>query len=285
MAEGADRVEDPRAGDHIVAMVLSHNAPQSLNRCLAAIGAQKTRPAEVVVIDSASDPPIDAASLPPAGAPVRVVRSDTNIGPAGGWALGLRDFLAGDHQLAWLMDDDIVPEPDCLHTLATAAEESDTLSLWVPVSMQPDGSVGTYGSWCGILIDRRIVEAVGLPMEELFWWAEDTEYCHWRIPKAGFPRRVLEDAVVRHDCIRQGGDVPSWKYYYEARNMLWYHLHIMRRVGRYPRNVAMLIGRAIFKQRTHRLECFRAIVKGLYDGARGRLGLRYPIGDLAERNL
>jgi GT2 family glycosyltransferase len=285
MAEGDDRVDGPRAGDQIVAMVLSHNAPQSLNRCLAAIGAQKTRPAEVVVIDSASDPPVDVATLPPAGAPIRIIRSDTNVGPAGGWALGLRDFVASAYTHAWLMDDDIVAEPDSLHALWTAAEESTTISLWVPVSIQPDGSVGTYGSWCGILIDRRIVEAVGLPIEELFWWAEDTEYCHWRIPRAGFPRRVIDDAVVRHDCIRQGGDVPTWKYYYEARNMLWYHLHIMRKVGRYPRNVAMLVGRAIFKQRTHRLECFRAIGKGLHDGARGRLGLRYPIGDLNERKL
>ena len=266
-------------------MVLSHNAPQSLNRCLAAIGAQKTRPAEIVVVDSASDPPIDAATLPPAGAPVRVVRSDTNVGPAGGWALALRDFLASGYTHAWLMDDDIVPEPECLHALWRAAEENTTLSLLVPRSLQPDGGVGTYASWCGILVDRRIVEAVGLPMEELFWWAEDTEYTHWRIPKAGFPQHLVEDAVVRHDAIRQGGDVPTWKYYYEARNMLWYHLHIMKRVGRYPRNVSMLVGRAIFKQKTHRLECFRAIGKGLYDGARGRLGLRYPIGDLNERKL
>ena len=284
MAKAADRAET-RANEHIVAMVLSHNAPQSLNRCLAAIGAQKSLPAEVVVIDSASDPPVDVDTLPPTGTPIRVIRSDTNVGPAGGWALGLRDFQEHAYTHAWLMDDDIVPEPDCLHTLWTAAEASSVVSLLVPVSIQPDGSVGTYGSWCGILIDRRIVDAVGLPMEELFWWAEDTEYCHWRIPKAGFPRRVIDEAVVRHDCIRQGGDVPTWKYYYEARNMLWYHLHVMRRVGRYPRNVSMLVGRAIFKQRTHRLESFRAIVLGLFDGARGRLGLRYPVGDLNERSL
>jgi GT2 family glycosyltransferase len=239
----------------------------------------------VVVVDSASEPPIDVATLPPAGAPIRVIRSDVNLGPAGGWALGLRDFLASGYTHAWLMDDDIVPEPDCLHTLWTEAEDSEQISLLVPVSVQPDGSLGTYGSWCGILIDRRIVEAVGLPMEELFWWAEDTEYCHWRIPKAGFPRRVIDEAVVRHDCIRQGGDVPTWKYYYEARNMLWYHLHIMRRVGRYPRNVSMLIGRALFKQRKRKLECLAAIARGLYDGARGRLGLRFPIEDLSERTL
>ena len=71
-------------------------------------------------------------------------------------------------------------------------------------------------------------------MAELFWWAEDTEYCHWRIPQAGFPRRVIDDAVVHHDAIRQGSDVPAWKYYYEARNMLYFHLHVKKRVGSTP---------------------------------------------------
>ena len=164
-----------------------------------------------------------------------------------------------------------------------AYEDDPDRAFVVPVSIQPDGSVGRYGSWCGFLIAREIVETVGLPMEELFWWAEDTEYCHWRIPQAGFRRRVVDAAVVHHDAIRQGGDVPTWKYYYEARNMLYYHLHVMHRVGRYPRNVSRLLGRALFRQRRHKLRCLAAVGRGLFDGAFGRLGLRYPISPLQER--
>ena len=122
-----------------------------------------------------------------------MLRSETNIGPAGGWALALRDFLDGEFTHAWLMDDDIVADPDCLATLWDAASDDPSSAFVVPISIQPDGSVGRYGSWCGFLIAREIVEVVGLPMAELFWWAEDTEYCHWRIPQAGFPRRVIDD--------------------------------------------------------------------------------------------
>ena len=44
-----------RQGRRIVALVLTHNAPQSLTRCLAAIDAQAEVPEEVVVVDSRLD--------------------------------------------------------------------------------------------------------------------------------------------------------------------------------------------------------------------------------------
>ena len=269
----------------IAALVLTHNAPQALARCLSAIGSQTFRPVEIVVVDNASEPPVDVGMLPPAGVPIRVLRSDTNLGPAGGWAIALRDFLTNDRSHAWLMDDDIVPDPTCLANLWSAVGDAPSSAFAVPVSIQPDGAVGRWGSWCGFLIAHEVVETVGLPMEELFWWAEDTEYCHWRIPQAGFPLRFIEEAVVHHDAIRQGGDLPTWKYYYESRNMLYYHWHVMHRIGRYPRNFTRLVGRAAFRQHQGRFRCLMAIGQGLFDGAFSRLGIRYPIVPLRERDL
>ncbi len=68
----------------IVALVLSHNAPQALERCLGAIADQTTTPDEIVVVDNASSPPVNVDTLPEVGAPLRVLRSETNLGPAGG---------------------------------------------------------------------------------------------------------------------------------------------------------------------------------------------------------
>jgi len=269
----------------IAALVLSHNAPQALARCLAAIMAQTQRPGQIVVVDNASEPPVEVSTLHTEGLPVRVIRSDVNLGPAGGWAIALADFLAGGCSHAWIMDDDIVPEPECLERLWSAASGDPTSAFVVPVSIQPDGTVGRWGSWCGLVIARDIVRQVGLPMKELFWWAEDTEYCHWRIPQAGYPLRFIEDAVVHHDAIRQGGDLPAWKYYYESRNMLYLHWHIMHRTGRYPRNFVRLIGRAAVRQNQEKFTSLVAIGRGFVDGAFGRLGIRYPIVPLRERSL
>ena len=267
------------------ALVLTYNAPQALARCVDAIAAQTSPPDEIVVVDNASSPPVTAAMVSPGDIPLRIVRSEANLGPAGGWAIALRDFLDAGATHAWLMDDDIVPEPECLAALWSALDERPSSPFVVPVSIQPDGSVGRWGSWCGFLIGRDIVETVGVPMAELFWWAEDTEYCHWRIPQAGFPLRFIDKAVVRHDAIRQVGDPPAWKYYYEARNMLYLHWHIMHRVGWLPRNFVRLTSRAVIRQKRGRLHCLAAIGRGVFDGAFGRLGIRYPIAALHERDL
>jgi rhamnopyranosyl-N-acetylglucosaminyl-diphospho-decaprenol beta-1,3/1,4-galactofuranosyltransferase len=216
---------------------------------------------------------------------LQVIRSDVNGGPAGGWAIALRHFLASDFTHAWVMDDDIVPEPRCLATLWDAGSDDPASAFLFPIAIQPDGAVGRWGSWCGFLISREIVASVGLPLEALFWWAEDAEYCEWRIPEAGFPRRIIETAVVHHHAIRQGGDIPRWKYYYESRNMLYLHWHIMHRTGRYPKNFSRLVGRALFRQQQDRIACLVAIGRGLIDGATGRLGIRYPTVAMHERDL
>jgi rhamnopyranosyl-N-acetylglucosaminyl-diphospho-decaprenol beta-1,3/1,4-galactofuranosyltransferase len=272
--------ETPR---RITAVILTHNAPDSLARCLVAIAGQTTPPEGILVVDNASRP---AAALPPADlGPIstRIVRSETNTGPAGGYARALGEFVDSDFLHAWVLDDDMVPDPTCLEHLWTVAGKDPERAFVFPVSQQVDGSLGVWPSWCGFVISRQIVEAVGLPMEELFWWAEDTEYLQVRIPERGYRRQVVNDAIVNHDGIRQGDGVPLWKYYYEARNMLYVHLYVKRRVGRYPRSVSKLFARALLREKDGRLRRLAVMSRGLSDGARGKLGIRYPVEPMRER--
>lgn len=268
-----------------VAMVLSHNAPQALARCLAAIDAQTSPPAAVLVVDNASTPPVVKRRRRAGTVPVRVVRSEENGGPAGGWAIAFGEFAKGDAELAWVLDDDMVPDPDCLEVLLDAAAENPKTAFCFPRSVEADGSVGAWGSWCGLVVSRHIVETVGVPRAEMFWWAEDNEYLLWRIPQAGFPRRIVDGALVQHDAIRQAGPVPTWKYYYEARNMLYLHLHVKRKVGWYPKNVTKLLARALLRERgRRRLAALGAMGRGLADGAAGRLGVRVAVPPMQERD-
>ncbi|HEX7442927.1 MAG TPA: glycosyltransferase, partial [Acidimicrobiales bacterium] len=255
--------ESPR---RIMAVVLTHNAPDSLARCLRAIADQTTPPDGLLVVDNASHP---VAALPPPDSypiPAHVVRSDVNTGPAGGYATALAEFLKSDFLHAWVLDDDMLPEQACLERLWSVASSHPERAFVFPLSQQVDGSIGVWPSWCGFVVSRQIVEAVGLPMEELFWWAEDTEYLQWRIPKAGYPQQVVHDAVVHHEAVRQGGGVPLWKYYYESRNMLYVHLYVKRRIGRYPRNLARLVARSLLRERKGRLRRLAVIAHGLFDG-------------------
>jgi GT2 family glycosyltransferase len=275
------RLRDGGSGSATQALVLTHNAPASLGRCAAAIAAQTTPPEEILVVDNASDPPIDSTSID-VGIPLRVVRSNINLGPAGGWAMAFSEFLEGPYDYAWVMDDDMIPQPDCLASVWAEAKRHEEPPFVFPLAEQPDGSIQPWGSWCGFLIGKDIVKQVGVPNADLFWWAEDTEYNHWRIPKAGHPRRIADGALVRHDAIRQTEGIPTWKYYYETRNMIYLHLHVMRRVGWFPKNFTRLMGRALLREKTGRAERFKAILRGVRDGLTGRLGVLYPITPMQE---
>jgi GT2 family glycosyltransferase len=263
-------------------MILTHNAPASLERCLSAVASQSDPPDAVLIVDMASDPAVEARSFDP-GIPVCVLRSDANLGPAGGWAIAFTEFLRGPFAYAWVMDDDIVPENECLAHLWRQADRIPEPPFVFPLAVQPDGSVEMTGSWCGFLIAKEIVAEVGVPKADLFWWAEDTEYNHWRIPRAGHTRQHAYDAIVRHGGVRQRASVPAWKYYYETRNMIYLHLYVMRTFGWFPRNFMKLMGRAFMRERSGYLDRIRAVSRGVVDGVRGRLGVRYPVTELRER--
>jgi rhamnopyranosyl-N-acetylglucosaminyl-diphospho-decaprenol beta-1,3/1,4-galactofuranosyltransferase len=272
-----------QANRRIVAVVLTHNAPESLERCISAIAGQTSPPESLLVVDNASVPPVRLDALPIGVLPTRVVRSETNTGPAGGYAQALEEFVESGSGHAWVLDDDMHPEPECLQRLWAVAEKQPETAFVFPVSRQPDGTLSWWFSWCGFLISRQIVEAAGLPMADLFWWAEDTEYLQYRIRQRGFEHQVVNDAIVNHVGSRQGDGIPLWKYYYESRNMLYLHLHVKRRVGRLPRNMAKLFGRALLREKQGRLRRLAVMIRGLSDGVRGQLGIRYPVEPMRER--
>jgi GT2 family glycosyltransferase len=225
---------------------------------------------------------VDVTALPTT-VPVRVHRSDSNGGPAGGWAIALRQFLDTEFEYAWVLDDDILPDPQCLEALWKRSGDFDQPTFVFPFARQPDGTTRQWGSWCAFLIAREVVVKVGLPREELFWWAEDSEYLQWRIPQAGITRRMCRQAFVSHDAIRQGGGNPTWKYYYETRNSIWFHLHVMHKWGWFPRSFTHLMGRAMWREKHGRFRRSVAIVRGIFDGCFSRLGIRYPVEEMRER--
>jgi hypothetical protein len=60
-------------------------------------------------------------------------------------------------------------------------------------------------------------------------------------------------------------------------------MYVQRRLGRYPRSVSKLFARAILREEGGRLRRVSVMVRGLSDGARGKLGIRYPVRPMQER--
>ena len=65
--------------------------------------------------------------------------------------------------------------------------------------------------------------------------------------------------------------------------MIYLHLHIMRRVGWFPKNFAVSHGQGLVAREDGRAERLKAILRGVRDGVTGRLGVRYPITPIRER--
>jgi GT2 family glycosyltransferase len=279
--------------DRVLAVVLTFDAPNALARCLAAIAAQQRRPDGVLVVDNASPAPVDGLiDVVPGG---RVRRLPENVGPAGGYAVGLDDFLGSDYDWAWVMDDDCAPAPDALlHELIAARHGEVALATMVDATT---GGVTNTQGWCAVLLPRAVVATVGVPDADLFWWNEDTEYLQWRIPRAGFTVVRSADARVAVSRARDTLGKPAWKYYYEARNQVYYRLHTQRprrrepverfrtrrvRWGRAARSVSKLATRAVVREHEQHLRKVAAVARGTRDGIAGRLGRTVP-ADVADR--
>lgn len=279
----------------VQAVVLTFEARDSLARCLDALVAQERRPDAILVVDNHSSTVVDdlVAAVPGA----TLLRLDDNLGPAGGYAAGLREFLVGGAEWAWVMDDDCIPRPNALAAqLAVAAPDR----LWLSSMVDADtGEAADTHGWCGVLLSREIVTNVGVPREDLFWWSEDTEYLQWRIPVAGYPTTRCEDAIVEVTRGRADAEKPAWKYYYESRNQVFFRLHVQRPEGAIPdmphltrrvrgaraaRAVGKLVVRAGLRERSGRPQKLLMIVRGTLDGLRGRLG-RTVVPDDPNRPL
>ena len=126
---------DPRAR-RIVAVVVTFNRLALLQRLVARL-REVTEVDEILVVDNAStdgtgDWLVSTAEGPAStGADVTPVLARTlthNRGGAGGFHDGLGWALERGADLAWLMDDDGIPAPDCLALLL----ERDGFDFWGP---------------------------------------------------------------------------------------------------------------------------------------------------------
>ena len=246
----------------VVAVVVTFNRLTLLRRLVSRL-QEVPELAEVIVVDNASTDGTGewlATSAAAAGEPAVVARTlDRNRGGAGGFHEGMRLAVERGADLVWLMDDDGLPDPDCLKTLLTHAGDHD---FWGPVVVDeddldrlvfpirlPGGTAvvhrmpevraaardgviqGVVIPFNGVLVTRDLVQQIGLVREEYFIWGDDHEY-RLRAERAGARIATVTDARVLHPSVGELGTpmmfgrttynhTPSdLKHYCMARNNL-----------------------------------------------------------------
>ena len=223
---------------HILAVVVTFNRLPLLQRLVARL-AEIERLDGVLVVDNASTDGTGEwlAAQEQAKQDLRHRTLATNSGGAGGFHDGLAWALEEGAALVWLMDDDGLPDPDCLARLLAHEHTPDgDLEFWGPVVVDEDAperlvfpirppgrataardvaavrrladAEGVLSDivipFNGVLVTADLVRRIGLPRAEFFVWGDDVEYL-WRARKAGARCATVVDAVVRHPSVGELG--------------------------------------------------------------------------------
>ncbi|WP_426244845.1 glycosyltransferase family 2 protein [Nocardioides sp. LHG3406-4] len=224
MTQGPTQAHDRR----IVAVVVTFNRLALVQRLLARLREVEGL-AQILVLDNASTDGTGewlAREAASGSTPGLLARSlPTNRGGAGGFHDGLAWAIDLDAELVWLMDDDGVPEPDCLELLLEHAgsldfwgpavlAEHDASRLCFPIRLPGSSRVvhdmaavekaATHGlirdvviPFNGVLVTSELVDRIGLPREEFFIWGDDVEYL-WRAMESGARCATVVDARFLH---------------------------------------------------------------------------------------
>lgn len=191
----------------IVALVVTYNRKELLQRCLDAILCQEYPVDRIIVIDNASTDGTETLFATEAKYDSRILyrRMSKNLGGAGGFKQGLQIASTLECDWVWLMDDDCIAYPDTLFNLVAAAKKAagrisflassvygpNNEPMNVPV-VDPTPAQNGYADWyrnldngmvriqsatfVSLLINHEAILQVGLPIGSFFIWGDDTEY-------------------------------------------------------------------------------------------------------------
>jgi len=262
----------------VVAVITTFNAEHTLRRVIRAIASQTT-PVHRVVVANNGDPIEPGSYARYAGLDVRILNLGDNLGPAGGFHRGMQEAASDDFDYVWLFCDDIFPEPDCLRNLVAAVQRCPDPTIALGTVKESRGTF-RYPAWTGTLVSRQVIDLMGLPLPDLFWWAEDTEYLQDRPARFGVHVVYPDDCIVYHAEERRSKAWPVWKYYYVSRNTLFIRAHYpgktldCRTARKIARVYVGLLGRIVVYNTPALLPSSRALVRGTVDGIKGDISPR-----------
>ena len=233
----------------VAALILTWNGHDTCHDAIASAHAMVPAPGRILVVDNGSSGDLggEIAVVHP---DVEVLRLPENRGVAAGRNAGLERLLE-DAGLRYvlLLDDDAELPPDALAHLRAALDADPQAGIAGPLIVSRDapdrvwGGAGRlvfrevaavrgagfvpagtapvvvdYVSGCCALIDRRVLDRVGLLDPRYFMVYQDTDFC-LRAASAGWRTLLVPLVRVRHHgSASTGGSYAPGRAYFTARN-------------------------------------------------------------------
>ncbi|MCX6563024.1 MAG: glycosyltransferase family 2 protein [Candidatus Aminicenantes bacterium] len=253
-------------------------------------------------------------------AELTIIRTEENLGFAGGNNVGIRHALDAGFDFVWLLNNDtIVDERSLIELvrLARADERIGAAGSLVLFHRAPDRinsagiCVGRFGrrarllglnrnkseaeflkrrevdavSGCSMLLRSRALRDVGLLDERYFLYLEEVDLCT-RLKQKEFRCWVVPESIIWH---KQWGSIqpyPELADYYLSRSQVLY-------IRKFSSGLHALLDHALFfgkclplvllrSLKIRDFACFKAFWLGMHHGFSGRFDYRWPLKARAE---
>jgi len=200
-------------GEKVIAIVLTRNRKKLFGECLGGLLKQSRRPEMVFVVDNASEDGTDSffKEKYSKNKNFRYIRLKKNIGPSGGFYVGIKEAYKEGADWFWLMDDDSEPMKDCLKELLIAKrfleDKKEKIGFLASCVYSPMGNIMNLSkvssrfseiteeqdypqyldkglvkvenaTFVSVLFSRDFISKKGYPIKEMFIWGDDTEYSY-----------------------------------------------------------------------------------------------------------
>jgi GT2 family glycosyltransferase len=240
-----------RSRPRVSVVVVTWNGRHLLPACLASLEAQTYPDLELVVVDNGSTDGSAEWLETTWGARIRLLRSSTNLGFAGGNNLGIR---AGTGAYVALLNNDATADPGWVEALVAAAEADPGVGMCASRiylqdgggvldsagglllsrdgigrgrgRLEPDrpefarGADVLLPSACAALYRRAMLDEVGVFDADFFLYCEDSDL-GLRGRLAGWRCRYVPEAVVVHRYSGTAAAYSPLKAFHVERNRIW----------------------------------------------------------------
>ena len=242
-------------------IIVARDTVEKTERCLASVRESTYPNFRIIVVDNGSKPTLTSifsSSFPD----VEFIQNPDNLGFAVGCNQGLKYARAQGDELFFILNNDAYVAADALSNMVSAFDNrpelgivtakiyythtperiwtvGERISNWTYDVISRYSNTRDIGQWedfhyidyapfCGILMNRAVLESVGFLDESFFAYYEDMDYCV-RTRKAEFKLGMEPRAHIYHDVASTSGgmDSPAYRYWMGQSTGRYFRKHCM----------------------------------------------------------
>jgi len=277
----------------VTTVIVTYNRKDLLKRCLDALLRQSYLPETILIMDNASTDGTQSMLKHEYRKETRIRYQNLgrNIGGAGGFHYGALAAVALGAEWVWMMDDDCLPDRDCLKNLLASAK--NTRNIYAPIVLsiedrktplwgvkaKPDSGVLPMAilPFNGFLIHTNSIKKIGPPEKNFFIYGDDAEY-NFRARKKGSRTLMVTSSRLYHPFKNNWKD---GRFIIMFTNQIWVYyklrnaIILYQKYGYYSTKQLIMLLAAFFTAfLTLRFDLIKLWFAAIVDGSTGRIYLK-----------